>query len=129
MSPETLILIGGAFNLGFLVFHVLFYWLFNWDQDLKSLTLVNRQVMQILNLSLTFVFAIFAYISIFHASEMLASPLGESLLLLISVFWWLRAAEQVVFFGLAKPVSIVFFVIFVCGGFLYAIPWYSTIGT
>jgi hypothetical protein len=129
MSSETLILTGGAFNLGFLVFHVLFYRLFNWEQDLKSLTLINRQVMQILNLSLTFAFAIFAYISIFHASEMLESPMGQSLLLLISIFWWLRAAEQVVFFGLTKTVSIVFFFIFIGGGFLYAIPWYSTIGT
>ncbi len=68
--------------------------------------------MQVLNLCLTFVFVIFAYVSIAHAGEMTSTPLGRSLLLLISLFWYLRAAEQIWFFGLRKPLSILFLLFF-----------------
>ena len=109
--------------VGFVAFHLLFWRLFDWKQDLASLSFVNRQVMQILNLCLTFVFLIFAYVSWFHADELLGTGLGQALLVLISLFWFLRAIEQVVFFGLRNGVSVAFFLTFLVGSALYAYPW------
>jgi len=43
-------------------------------------------------------------------------------LLLIAVFWYLRAVEQAWFFGLQRLLSILLFVIFLLVGSLYAIP-------
>ena len=77
--------------------------------------------MQVLNLCLTFVFVIFAYISVAHRAELVTSGLGRSLLLLIAAFWYLRAVEQIVFFGLRKPLSVVFLLLFLVGGSLYAV--------
>jgi hypothetical protein len=79
-------------------------------------------VMQILNLCLTFVFLIFAYISLFHTAELPNSSLGNSLIGLISIFWFLRASEQVYFFGLKKPLSLVLFGSFLFMVALYALP-------
>ncbi len=124
MSPEAFIVLGGVFNLAFLVFHGFFWRLFEWRTDLRSLSAINRRVMPILNLCLMFVFAAFAYVSMFHAAELLRTSLGTSLLLLMSLFWWARAVEQVVYFGLSRPASLAFFVVFTCGGVLYAVPWY-----
>ena len=84
--------------------------------------------MQILNLSLTLVFLIFAYVSLFHTAELLGTSLGRALLLMISVFWLLRAAEQVLFFRLRRPLSVAFFVVFLVGGLLYAYPWGVALG-
>lgn len=123
MSAETIVMLGGIFNVGFAVFHVLFWRLFDWKRDLASLSFINRQVMQILNLCLTFTFLIFAYISFSHTAELLGTALGRALLLLISVFWFLRAAEQAIFFRLKRPLSVAFFVAFLVGGLLYAYPW------
>ena len=78
--------------------------------------------MQVVNLSLTFVFGIFGYISLVHSRELLQSPLGNSLLVLIALFWFFRAIEQVVFFRLRHWGSAVFLVIFLTGALLYAIP-------
>ena len=122
MKPEMLVIAGGVFCVGFFVFHVFFWRLFDWREDLKSLTYINRQVMQILNLCLMAAFAIFAYISLLHTDELLQTPLGRNLLLLVAVFWWLRAIEQILFFGLLRLVSVGFFAVFVIGGFLYALP-------
>ena len=78
--------------------------------------------MQILNLCLMFVFVIFAYISAFHAGELLGTQLGRRMLLLISIFWLLRAVEEVIFDGLSTATSVAFFIIFLLGALLYLIP-------
>lgn len=122
MNAETLIVSGGLYNLALAVFHLLFWKLFNWKQDLASLTPLNRAVVQILNLCLTFVFLVFAYISFFHANELLRSRLGRSLLALVAIFWFLRAIEQVIFFGLRRKASIAFLMLFLIGTGLYFIP-------
>jgi len=122
MRPETLVVAGGVLTAAFAVFHVFFWKLFRWKKDLATLSSLNRAIVQILNLCLTFVFVAFAYISLVHPAELLATGLGRSLLFLIAAFWYLRAVEQVVFFGLRRPLSMMFFVIFVVGGSLYAVP-------
>ena len=116
---KTIIILGGFYNLAFVVFHALFWKLFSWKTDLRSLSQINRSVIQILNLRLIFVFLIFAYVSFFHVSELAATGLGKTLLLAISLFWFGRAIEQIVFFKLLKPVSIFLFVVFLIGGGIY----------
>ena len=123
MNIESLIIIGGLYNVAFTIFHLLFWKIFKCKKDLASLSIINRGVMQILNLCLTFVFLIFGYISIFHTKELISTSLGVSLLLLISVFWALRAIEQVVFFGLKNKVSLIFFIIFLTGFVIYLYPF------
>ena len=86
MNVELWIITGGIYCLGFVIFLLTFWKLFNWQEDLASLTFVNRAVMQVLNLSLTFAFFIFGYISLFHVQELKTTSLGRSLLLLISMF-------------------------------------------
>ena len=105
MTLNTAIHAGGAFNLAFAVLHAFFWQLFDWERDLASLTKVNRAVMQILNLCLTFVFLAFAYLSFVHAEELQATRLGNALLALMAFFWLLRAIEQAAFFGLRHRLS------------------------
>jgi uncharacterized paraquat-inducible protein A len=95
---ETLIKAGGLYNIILVVFHLLFWRIFNWEQDLRSLSSLNRSVMPVVNLSLTFVFVIFAYISLVHSTELLTSPLGNSLLVFIALFWLARSLLQIIFF-------------------------------
>jgi len=122
MNPEALLTLGGLLCIVFAVFHLFFWKLFRWNTELAKLTSLNRAVMQILNLCLTFVFVMVAYISLVHARELLTTALGQALLLLIAAFWYLRAIEQIWFFGLKKPLSLLFFLIFVMGGLLYTAP-------
>ncbi|MCZ7603458.1 MAG: hypothetical protein QY331_03665 [Melioribacteraceae bacterium] len=122
MNSDALLILGGIFNLVFAVFHLSFWRIFNWQQDLKPLRYVNRALMQILNLCLTFVFFIFAYISFSYTYDLLITRLGHSIIASISVFWFLRAFMQVAFFGLKNKTSILFFVLFLIGGVLYIYP-------
>jgi len=124
---ESVLFAGGIYNIVLIIFHLTFWKLFKWKKDLVSLTFVNRAVMQVLNLSLTFVFLIFAYISLFHVQELIGTNLGNSLLLLISIFWFLRAINQIVFFGLKDITSTMFFVFFLLGSIIYMYPFLKII--
>ena len=113
---------GGLFNLGFTVFHLFFWKLFDWKNDLASLTPVNRSVMQILNLCLTFMIFVMAYLSLFLPREMLATHLGKSLLVAFAIFWFFRMLEQIFVFEVKGRLSVVFTLIFLLGSIFYVIP-------
>ena len=78
--------------------------------------------MQVLNVSLTFIFCIFAYISFLHTDELLGTQLGRTLLVMISMLWLFRAVLQVKFYGLRHMASIALFACFLLGALLYGIP-------
>jgi len=123
MDTAMLLWIGGLYNLAFLLFHDFFWKIFNWKDDLKKLTPINRAIMQVLNLMLIFVLLIFAYVSFFHVQEMQTTDLGKTMTIFIALFWGIRAILQLVFFSRVKLVSYILFVIFVIGFLMYFIPW------
>ena len=119
---KTFLLIGGLYNIGFVIFHMLFWKIFQWKEDLRSISYVNRAIMQVLNIRLTYVFVVFAYISIIHLEDLISTQLGNTILVAISLFWFMRAIEQIKFFGIKNKYSAVLFVIFLIGSIIYAIP-------
>jgi hypothetical protein len=118
----TTIMIGGVYNLGFAIFHLMFWRIFRWKKDLSRLTFINRSVMQILNLCLTFVFLLMAYVSFFNTSELIQTNLGKALLVGFSLFWFLRMIEQIIFFGIRNLISIALTLVFLFGCVIYLIP-------
>ncbi len=84
-AAQVSLVAGGIFNLGFAVFHLLFWRLFDWKKDLASLTALNRSVMQILNLCLTFLLLVMGYISLFLRRELLSTELGKTLLIAMAL--------------------------------------------
>lgn len=119
---KALLYAGGVFHLAFAAFHLGFWRLFRWNDELRRLGFINRNVMQILNLCLTFVFLAWAWLSFAHVDALLEPGLGHALLGVIALFWLLRAIEQAVFFRLGNAASLAFFLAFVGGAALYAVP-------
>lgn len=119
---EISLFAGGIFNLGFTVFHLFFSKLFDWKRDLASLTPVNRSVMKILNLCLTFMIFMMAYVSLFLSREMLTTSLGSLLLVAFALFWFFRMLEQIFLFEVKGTLSVVFTLIFLIGSLLYLVP-------
>jgi hypothetical protein len=119
---ELLIRLGGLYTIGLIIFHVLFWRLFNWPASLAPLNFVNRATMQVLNISITLIFCIFAYVSFAHSAELLHTPLGNTLLVLISWLWLIRAVLQVVFYKLGHKASVGLSLYFLLGACLYGLP-------
>ena len=119
---EILLFVAGVYTLALIVFHLLFGRIFGWPKSLSGLDPVNRSTMQVLNLSITFILGIFAWLSFFHADELLDTELGRTLLILVSALWLFRAGLQIWFYGLGHKLSFGLFGYFLLGAVLYGMP-------
>jgi hypothetical protein len=127
MEIKTYIIIGGVYNLGLVIFHLLFSKIFNWKKELRLLNSINRNTIQVLNIFLTLIFLFFGYISIFHTNELTSTNLGISLLGFFSLFWFLRAFAQIYFYGIKNNFSKILFLVFILGGLLYTYPFLKSV--
>lgn len=119
---KSLIYIGAFYCLALAAFHLAFWKLFDWKHELPKLKPVNRGVLQVLNLRLTYVLLVVAFISFFFADDLLNTNLGKVILGATSLFALMRAIEQVIFWKFEKTGAI-FFVIFLVGAGIYAAPF------
>ena len=119
---NILLSLAGYYCIAFAVFHIFFWKIFRWKADLQRLTDVNRAIMQVLNLCLTFVFLFIGIAVILYQTDFLGTKLGTFLLVSMATFWILRATEQIIFFGLKSIVSSLLFCVFLIGGGLFLVP-------
>lgn len=124
MNSLTILFAGGVFHVAIGIFHLFFWHIFHWKEDLASLTRINRAVMQILNICLTFLFFAIAYTSFAHAEELISTSLGRTIVASIALFWILRLILQFAFFGEWHRISNLLVVIFTIGASLYLIPFF-----
>lgn len=116
-------LLAGVFNLGFAVFHLFFWRLFRWQEELPRLGAVNRDIVQILNLCLTYLLALCAAACLLFPWALIATEMGRFLLLGMTGFWLMRAIFQSMFFGLRHPLSASLFALFIAGALLHGWAW------
>jgi hypothetical protein len=104
----------GIYHLGFALFHLGFWKLLRWKEELARLGHVNRAVTQILNLCLTYFFFAFAVLAF-----VFPEGLSDAVLAILAGFWLLRAVEQVVFFRrLGAGTNVAFVALFLVGAAL-----------
>jgi len=119
---ETFLKAGGLYNIAFALLHAFSWWLFNWKEELRKLSSMNEANVQVLNYCVTFTFVIFGYISLAHTRELLGTPLGRVLLMLMTLFWFARAMGQLLLFDRDDWGSWLLFALFAIGAALYAFP-------
>jgi len=119
---ENLIITGGIYNIILIIFHISFWRIFNWPETINTLNRTNKSTIQVLNISITFIFVIFAYISLVHTKELLNTNLGNTLLIFMSALWLFRAIQQIIFYKLKHKASLGLFLFFIGGSVIYAIP-------
>ncbi|MBL8204557.1 MAG: hypothetical protein JNM09_10035 [Blastocatellia bacterium] len=125
MNPSTatlLVKIGGYASIGWLIFHLLFWRLFDWRAELKRLSYLNSGVMQVLNLCLSFIFLLFAFVSLWHTQELLTAGIGRTVAVGIGLFWFFRFILQPMFWGTSLS-SVFFAFLFVLMSACYLAPW------
>lgn len=119
MRAEQLTLAGAAFNAALGLFHLGFWKLFRWREELSRLGVVNRGVVQVLNLMLAYVFFAVAAAQWFLAPAWTATPLGRVGTGVVAGFWLLRALLQPYFWP-RVPASWAMFALFLLGAALHA---------
>ncbi len=118
----TIIFICGLYNIGFAIFHISFWKIFNWDSELKKLSFANKTVMQLLNVQIIYYFIFVAIICFVFPTELITTKFGNSSLSGASIFWLIRTIQQFNFLR-ANHYKIHFFTfIFLIGTILFALP-------
>lgn len=119
---ETLILIGGFYNIVFALFHSGFWKLWKWDSELNKLTFVNSGIMQILNIQIIYYFIFTAVICFAFPAELLSTKLGNWFLIGTSAFWFIRTIQQFIFLRTNHIIMYVLTITFLFGSILFLIP-------
>jgi len=112
----------GVHSLGFAVFHILFWKIFNWKADLKTASVATRAIIQIANLRLIHVFCLVGILCFLFPGELVQTNLGRAVLLGMSLFWLGRLVEQFIFLRYNRPMIHVLSGLFALGAVLFALP-------
>lgn len=77
--------------------HVIFPKYFNWKHDLRSVSLINRQVMYVHTFFIALVVLLMGLLCLTSSQEIVTTPLGKKIAVGLSIFWICRLFIQ--FFG------------------------------
>lgn len=77
--------------------HVIFPKYFNWDEELKSLSLINRQMMTVHTFFIALTVLLMGLLCLTSSTEIIETNLGKKISLGLGLFWTARLFIQ--FFG------------------------------
>ena len=77
--------------------HIIFPKYFNWKEELKSLSLINKQMMTVHTFFVALVVFLMGLLCLTSSTELVETRLGKTISLGLAIFWSLRLIIQ--FFG------------------------------
>jgi hypothetical protein len=77
--------------------HGIFPRYFSWDEELKSLSLINRQMVYVHTFFIGLIVFMNGLLCLYCSNELITTPFGKKIALAIGVFWAIRLFIQ--FFG------------------------------
>ncbi len=138
MAAEILVYIGGAYQVTWIISHLMFPRVFDWANTLASLDDFNRYLMLIFSKLLLVFYLGTAVICFVYADDLLDTDMGIAILIFLAVYWLVRALLQVQYFGFERAnsmnvqmasggtsnraISIILFLIFLTGTGLFLAP-------
>lgn len=122
MNSQVWIYAAAGYNVALALFHLGFWRMFRWQEELARLHPVNRGVMQVLNLMLMAFLLLMAAVLVLNATEVATTALGRLLLAGLTALWMLRAILQPLFWRTApKGTNAAFICLFMLGAGLHAL--------
>ena len=119
---KSILVLGGIFNIGFAIFHILFWKIFRWDNYLKKLNFANKAIIQLLNVQIIYYFLFTACICFVCPTELITTKLGHAFLGGTSLFWFIRAIQQFIFLRAPDFKIHILTLLFLIGTILFALP-------
>lgn len=98
---KILLYVGGSITLCFSLFHLAFWKLFNWQEELIKLDPENKGIMQMLNIVSVYTLLFGAFVSFYLAKRKGAfSFIEKALIIFIAGYYIVRIAFGIPVFGL-----------------------------
>ncbi len=122
MDRTVILTLCGVYNLLFAIFHICFWKIFKWKEDLQRNSIANRAIIQILNVRLIYIFLLMSFLYFFCKDQMMTSDIGLVLLIGFFGFWVGRTIEQFVFLKVKSKISTILTFIFFTGIIIHLLP-------
>ncbi|MFT6127644.1 MAG: hypothetical protein ACJAVA_002136 [Flavobacteriaceae bacterium] len=87
----------GILLIALALVHIIFPKYFNWDKELKYLSLINRQMMTVHTFFIAFTVFLMGSLCLTSSSQLIETNLGKKISLGFGIFWSVRLFIQ--FFG------------------------------
>tara|TARA_R110002072_G_scaffold21319_2_gene75882 strand:+ start:1153 stop:1548 length:396 start_codon:yes stop_codon:yes gene_type:complete len=91
------LIIIGILLIALALVHIIFPKYFNWNKELKSLSLINRQMMTVHTFFIAFTVFLMGLLCLTSSNELIETILGKKISLGLGIFWTVRLYIQ--FFG------------------------------
>jgi hypothetical protein len=99
MNRKVILYVGAFIVFIFALFHLVFWEMFNWNEELKKVTIGTAGVLQILNITSVYVLLFSAAVTVYIAVKNRSDFLSNILLLFVSGYFLLRIITGYYFFG------------------------------
>ncbi|MDB5133589.1 MAG: hypothetical protein JWP37_192 [Mucilaginibacter sp.] len=86
--------IAGAFLIVVALMHAIFPKRFNWEVELNSLSLMNKQMMQVHTFFVAFTVFLMGLLCLTSSNDLVKTQLGNKLALGLGIFWVIRLIIQ-----------------------------------
>ncbi|WP_298506320.1 hypothetical protein [uncultured Maribacter sp.] len=86
----------GVLCMALALVHIIFPKYFHWKKELRSLSLVNKQMMEIHTIFIAVTVFLMGLLCVSSATEIIETSLGKKIALGLGVFWLLRLIIQFV---------------------------------
>ena len=87
----------GTLSIILAIIHAVFPRYFNWKQELKSLSIINKQLMYVHSFFIAFAVLLIGALCLTSATDLIETNLGNRISLGLAIFWTTRLIIQ--FFG------------------------------
>ena len=87
----------GTLSVLLAIVHIVFPKYFNWKQELKSLSIINKQLMYVHSFFIAFAVLLIGALCLTSATDLIETNLGNRISLGLAIFWTTRLIIQ--FFG------------------------------
>lgn len=106
---RKIIVTGGGLLILLALFHLLFWNLFNWKEELPKLSAENSGIMQLSTIGFICMFLSLGTIFICYRTEIANTRLGNALLVTLSFFFGVRTIAEFIFPGSSPELGIFLF--------------------
>lgn len=122
MDKIIILYICGFFNIVLIIFHVLFWKVFNWKTTLSKGTKANAVAMQIMNIQLIYLFLAMSLLYFIFPNELLQTKIGNTILFGYAGFWIIRFLQQFIFLKMKGSFVIKLTLLFLFGAIIHSLP-------
>jgi len=86
--------VAGIILIALALLHFIFPKYFNWKEDLKSISLINRQLLKVHTFFIALVVFFIGILCCFYTYELIETKFGKTISLGLAIFWLLRLFAQ-----------------------------------